>query len=190
MAKYISDAALQKQQEQASALKNYIRSAAKLADETVEIMLSLPHIERDDERARTPTAHGYWRAYFWYTTPTGDRIGAGFGYDLQQWKADTSNPSIPPWRLCLYLWHADPQHQPKVIKDFTAIREHCQKKGWWDDLVDTLPVEEGKSDKTVWLPVPKEFVEGITESAPSAHVPFLLAGAVNAFVGSLVQECR
>ena len=183
MAKYISDAALQKQQEQAPSLKNYIRDAAVLADDTVEKMLSLPHIERDDDRARTPTAHGYWRAYFWYKTSTGERIGAGFGYDLKRWEAEASTSPIPPWRICLYLYPPAPHH-PKPIQDIRGI---CNTNGWLDGYVDTLPVEGIEPKNSIWLPVPPKFIRGVSEATPSANIPFLLAGAVNAFLGNVIQ---
>ena len=188
MAKYISDAALKIQQDYAPELKNYIRGAAKLADETVEIMESLPHIDRDDDRARTPTAHGYWRAYFWYKISADERIGAGFGYDLEQWKTEAGISPIPPWRICLYLWNPDSPHSPKALQTFSAIQTICgAKKGWWDSYVNKIPVEGIEPKNSIWLPVPKEFIRGLNDATPSANAPFLLAGAVNAFLGNLLQ---
>jgi hypothetical protein len=185
MEKYISEKALKAQQEYAPALKKCIRKAAKLADDTIKTMLSLKHITRGDDRARSVPAHKYWLAYFWYETLAGDKIGVGFGYDLKQWKNEASTcPILPPWRIYIYLWHP-----PIAIHDFTAIQNICKaRNGWWDNYVAKSPVNESKPKMvSLWLPVPPEFVRGLTNATLPKNAHILLAGAVNAFLGNIIQ---
>jgi len=144
--------------------------------------LSLPHIRRDDDRSRTPTAHKYWCAYFWHKISTGEEIGAGFGYDLRSWEEDSSNPNIPPWRVYIYL-HQPAPHHFKVIQD---IRIVCEANGWLDKYATDLPTDKSNPDTSLWLPVPKEFIRGLNEAKAEAPLPILLAGAVNAFLGNLI----
>ena len=163
--------------------KEHIHHAVALAEETVMAMASLSHIEKGDKRTVSSKAQEYWRSYFGYNTLADDKIGAGFGYDLRQWRDKEPNSTIPSWRIYLYLWHP-----PKVIHDFSAVRDFCKaREGWWDEYADNVPVDESKPDKLLWLPVPKEFVRGLNEATPSANTPLLLAGAVNAFLGNLLQ---
>ena len=187
MAKYISDEALKEQQKFAHTLKDYIWDAAKLADDTVETMVNFlsSHFRRDDDRARSVPAHQYWLAYFWYTISTDEKIGAGFGYDLRQWNEDSGNSSIPPWRVYLYL-HPTAANDPKLIQ---KIHADYKKKGWLEDdcFVSGLPTEKSNINTSLWLPVPKAFVGGFDQKTyQHPDVPFLLAGAVNAFLGNIM----
>lgn len=182
----INEETLNIQQTNAPTLKKeHIRQAVELAEETVIAMASsLPHhIKRDDGRSVSGNAHWYWLAYFWYRISTGEEIGAGFGYDLRQWGEEASTNSIPPWRVYLYLYPPAPHH-PKPIQDIRAV---CETKGYLDRFVGDLPTEKSNSNTSLWIPIPKEFIRGLTEAPLPTNVPILLAGAVNAFLGNIMR---
>jgi hypothetical protein len=172
---YTSD--IEKQQNFAPELKDHIPSAIDLVVKTVKVMSShlSQHIKRRDDREVSRGAHEYWQAYFGYRKfSTGELFAAGFGYDLRQWKEEPDS-TLPPWRIYFYQYGES--------SDITAIQNICRK---YRDNYEELPTDNwNQNPQKLWIPIPKEFVYGLNEeSLPERE--FLLAGAVNAFIGSIV----
>ena len=170
--KLINQDALKVQQEAAPEIASHLLEAAELAEKTVRELQQLKHIRRiNDPHARSGGAHHYWVAGFEWIKPNSEIVPAAFGYDLQQWK-EVGNPT-PPWRVLLY---APPQENL-----ISAIRSTCELKGIKMDRFTENPSlsNPGKND-LLWIPIPAEFLRGC-DTAP------LLAGAVNAFLGSIID---
>jgi len=167
--------AIQVQQKYAPNLDpKIIESAMILAEDVVRQMKDhIPHISQKNlGRAKSTNAHQYWMAYFEYYRPnvTTEYIPAGFGYDLRQWKGTNRIPN-PPWRVLLYKSSHLSAIQECVTRRYPNLK---------DEFSDDPPFDDLKLGEYLWLPVPSEFVRGVT-IAP------LLAGAVNAFLGDIIQ---